>query len=318
MALISASHLGKQFDDFWAVSDFTLEVAQGEVVAVLGPNGAGKTTTVRMLASVLRPTRGSARVAGYDVAQHGVQVRRHVGVLTEQHGLYTRMPAAEYLDFFGQVYGLDADLRGKRIEKWMDYFGLWPVRHRRIGTFSKGMRQKLALARALLHEPRVLLLDEPTSAMDPESAGLVREAIRHLRSEERAILLCTHNLYEAESLADRIAIMYQGEIITVGTPRELKRRWLGVQGFEATLTQPPQGEAWERARRAFPPRVEVQHVDVRGMRLFFRSPEWRRDNPVVVKALVDAGFGVIRIADVEAELEQVYLEVMRHVQTREA
>ena len=303
--MIVAEHLGKRFDDFWAVSDFHLSVAAGEVVAVLGPNGAGKTTTVRMLASLLRPTRGRARVAGYDTVTAGLEVRRHVGVLTEQHGLYTRMPAYEYLESFGKIYGLDGELLTRRIARWMTYFGLWDVRSWRIGTYSKGMRQKLALARALLHEPPVLLLDEPTSAMDPESARLVREAIRGLRSQERAILLCTHNLYEAETLADRIAIMRAGRLVAVGTPQELKDRWLGPPTFALTLARPVEGPL-----PALPPSVEV--VQQEGRLLKIRSPRWESDNVAVVEAFVRAGYGVVALAEVPRSLEEVYLKVMTH------
>jgi ABC-2 type transport system ATP-binding protein len=226
-------------------------------------------------------------------------------VLTEQHGLYTRMPAYEYLEVFGKIYGLEGGLLAQRIARWMAYFGLWEFRTRRIGTYSKGMRQKLALARALLHEPPVLLLDEPTSAMDPESARLVREAIRGLRSQERAILLCTHNLYEAEALADRIAIMRAGRVVAVGTPQELKDRWLGVPVFVVMLSRPV-----EPPLPAFPPTVEV--LRAKGRTLEFRSPHWQQDNASVVAALVAAGYGVLKVAEAPRNLEQVYLEVMAH------
>ncbi len=311
MSFIVANGLGKRFEDFWAVEDFTLTVDQGEVVAVLGPNGVGKTTTVRMLVSVLAPTRGSATVAGYDVQRQSTEVRRHVGVLTEQHGLYTRMTARAYLDFFGEVYGLDASQRQKQSEKWLTYFGLTDAADKRIGTFSKGMRQKLALARALLHEPPVILLDEPTSAMDPVSANLVRQAIKSLRSEKRAILLCTHNLVEAEALADRIAIMSRGRLVAVGSPAELKARWLGALVFEATLAAPVNDDAFRQwAQRALPPAVEI--VAIEQNRLRFRSPQWERDNPQVLKALVENGYRVIKVTEVDATLEQVYFEVMKH------
>ena len=147
-----------------------------------------------MLTSVLSPTRGRASVAGYDVIDEAPQVRASVGVLTENHGLYNRMPAGEYLDFYGQIYGLDPKNRQARIDTLLGMFGLLDAVDKRIGEFSKGMRQKLALARALIHEPPVLLLDEPTSAMDPESARLVRDSLIELQSSERAVIICTHNL----------------------------------------------------------------------------------------------------------------------------
>lgn len=204
--MIEAEDLSKKFDEFLAVDKVSLKVGQGEILVLLGPNGAGKTTTVRMLTSILRPTTGWAKVAGYDVVASPDKVRSSVGVLTEHHGLYGRMNADEYLVFFGSLYGLPASKSRKRSAEFMERFGL-EVGKKRLSEFSKGMRQKLALIRALLHEPPVILLDEPTSAMDPESAFTVREAIRELRSTDRTIVLCTHNLKEAEELADQIAII---------------------------------------------------------------------------------------------------------------
>src|SRR6266498_3605556 len=186
--MIETNDLSKQFNnDFWAVDGVSLSVQPGRILALLGQNGAGKTTTVRMLTSLLTPTRGWARVAGYDVVKNPQEVRANVGVLTEQHGLYMRMTGDEYLDFFGRVYGLDISTRQKRIKYLLEYFGLAEASHRRSGEYSKGMKQKLALARALMHDPSVLLLDEPTSAMDPESARLVRDEIARLRSGQRTI-----------------------------------------------------------------------------------------------------------------------------------
>ena len=233
--MIETNDLSKKFNDFLAVDGITLHVKAGQVLALLGPNGAGKTTTVRMLTSVLRPSRGWARIAGHDVVEAPAQVRAAVGVLTEQHGLYGRMPGDAYLDFFGQVYGMDVETRHQQVDRLLSIFGLNQDRHRRVAEYSKGMRQKLALARALIHNPPVLLLDEPTSAMDPESARLVRDSIVELRSAERAIILCTHNLVEAEELADQIAIIRRGKIIAQGSPIGLKHMLLGHGEFEVHL-----------------------------------------------------------------------------------
>ncbi|GAB4579904.1 MAG: ABC transporter ATP-binding protein [Anaerolineales bacterium] len=301
--MIKTENLTKHFGDFKAVEQVTLEVHAGEVLALLGPNGAGKTTTVRMLTSVLRPTSGHAWVAGYDVVQHPAKVRASVGVLTEHHGLYDRMPAAEYLDFFGQIYQLDAKTRRERAERLLDHFGLSAARHRRIGEFSKGMRQKLALARALIHRPPVLLLDEPTSAMDPESARLVRDALHELRSDERAIILCTHNLAEAEELAARIAIIRNGKIIANGTPAELKQQFLGVPEYEAVLGEPlsdrgvnlPNGVTLTGQGKTF---------------VRFTTPRGAPDNPQVLRTLLDQELAVISLAEVPRSLEQVYLKAM--------
>ena len=233
--MIETNDLTKFYGDFLAVEGVNFQVKAGEVLALLGPNGAGKTTTVRMLTSVLRPSRGWARIAGYDVVANPAQVRAAVGVLTEQHGLYGRMPGDDYLDFFAQIYGMDPNTRSQQVDYLMTLFGLDEARHRRVAEYSKGMRQKLALARALIHNPPVLLLDEPTSAMDPESARLVRNSIAELRSAERAIILCTHNLAEAEELADHIAIIRRGKIIAKGTAPELKQLLLGPGEYEIHL-----------------------------------------------------------------------------------
>src|SRR5512146_1584052 len=211
--MIWTEGLTKYFDNFLAVDGVNLDVQAGQVLVLLGPNGAGKTTTVRMLTSILAPSKGRARVAGYDVVSQAERVRAAVGVLTEHHGLYVRMNAIEYLEFFGQLYNLPLALVRQRSEEMLEKFGLQAARRQRLGEYSKGMRQKLALVRAMLHDPPVLLLDEPTSAMDPESARTVRDAITTLRGEGRTILLCTHNLAEGEELADQVAIIQSGKII---------------------------------------------------------------------------------------------------------
>ncbi|MEO1443775.1 MAG: ABC transporter ATP-binding protein, partial [Chloroflexota bacterium] len=183
--MIETNNLTKVFDEFLAVENVTLNVEPGTVLALLGPNGAGKTTSVRMMTSILNPTSGTASIAGYDVVTQPEQVRAHVGVLTEQHGLYERMKGMRYLDFFGQVYHLTKQERQQRSQQLMERFGLGFAMDKRLGEYSKGMKQKLALVRAMLHNPPVLLLDEPTSAMDPQSAKQVRDAILELRGDSR-------------------------------------------------------------------------------------------------------------------------------------
>lgn len=301
--MIITQDLSKRFDDFLAVDQVTLQVASGEVLALLGPNGAGKTTTVRMLTSVLKPTSGWARVAGYDVVTQATQVRASVGVLTEQHGLYGRMPADDYLDFFGQIYQLDAATRKKRTRRLLEQFGLIEDAHRRIGEYSKGMRQKLALARALLHEPPVLLLDEPTSAMDPESARLVRDAIRELRSAERTIIICTHNLAEADELADHIAIIQRGRIIVNGAPEQLKMTLLGPPQYEAHLAETLNG--WVPR---LPPGVTLTHRSDNLLRFQIDHPE--ESNPLLLRGLLDQGLAVISLQEVPRSLENLYLQAV--------
>ena len=294
--------LTKKFDDFIAVKDVSLKVKPGQVLALLGPNGAGKTTTVRMLTSVLNPTSGWARVAGYDVVQDPAAVRASVGVLTEQHGLYGRMPARDYLDFFGQIYGLSRKYRQERINHLMERFGLSENLDRKIADYSKGMRQKLALGRALLHNPPVLLLDEPTSAMDPESARLVRDSIKVLRSDQRTIIICTHNLAEAEELADQIAIIRAGKIIAKGSPNELKRIFLGQDVYILRFSIPINGLP------DLPTCIQIQSKGEDWICYQTDSPHLT--NPTLLKILLENGYPVLSLKEKSQSLEAVYLQAL--------
>lgn len=301
--MILTERLSKQFEGFLAVDSVSLTVEAGQVLALLGPNGAGKTTTVRMLTSVLPPTSGRAWVAGFDVLQEPFHVRRSVGVLTENHGLYERMRAGDYLEFFGQIYGLEGMALRSRITELMERFGLVDSLEQRIGTFSKGMRQKLALARSMLHEPPVLLLDEPTSAMDPESARLVRNSILELRSAQRAILICSHNLAEAEELADEIAIINHGRIVVHGSPADLKRTLLGSPEYEVQLGATLNGYALD-----LPPGVEITSEGSYSLRFQTAMPEV--SNPQMLQMLFKQGYPVISLQEVPRSLEQVYLHAV--------
>jgi ABC-2 type transport system ATP-binding protein len=303
MALIETHSLTKQFGSLTAVEDVTLHVDAGEVLALLGPNGAGKTTTIRMLASILRPTSGNARINGFDIVTDPIQVRRSVGFLTEHHGLYTRMRSREYLVFFGRVNNLPTPIIQERITDLLAQYDLLEATDQRLGHYSKGMRQKLAMVRALLHDPTVLLLDEPTSAMDPASAHMVRESIATLRSSKRAIVVCTHNLHEAEELADTIAIIRRGQIIVQGTPSELKRRLLGNPIMELRLAIPLDG-----AIRHLPQDLETVATGSNWIRYKASRPELV--NPRVIDALTKAHIQVVTLSEVARSLEDVYLEVV--------
>jgi len=303
--MIVTEKITKYFNDFLAVDNVSLHVKAGEVLALLGPNGAGKTTTIRMLTTVLRPTTGTACVAGFDVLDHPSGVRSSVGVLTEDHGLYDRMYLVEYLDFFGQIYGMGKNDRETRIQHLLAKFDLLEAKDRRIGKFSKGMRQKLSLARSLLHSPPVLLLDEPTSAMDPASARLVRNAIKTLRSEDRAIIVCTHNLAEAEELADKIAIIREGKIIALGTSSELKQQLLGPGEYRLTFNG-------QLGKKTIP---LLDNLDISE-----KGPDWlqyqtgspRAVNPLILKKLAEADIEVLKLEEIERSLESVYLRAVNH------
>jgi ABC-2 type transport system ATP-binding protein len=302
--LIETLDLSKSFGDFHAVEGVTLQVGAGEVLALLGPNGAGKTTTIRMLASILVTTRGWAKIAGFDVVQDPVAVRSCIGMLTEHHGLYTRMRAHEYLEFFGQVYGMPLKETNKRIDEILTHLEMVEDSSRRLGEFSKGMRQKLALARTMLHDPAILLLDEPTSAMDPSSAKIVRENIFSLRSSKRAIVVCTHNLGEAEILADRIAIIQNGKIVAQGKPDDLKRAILGNPIMQVELSQTLNG-----VKPTLPPQVKIIEYGNNWIRYEVANPN--EMNPKVIDMLSASGFFVVTLTRVGRSLEEVYLRVVR-------
>lgn len=304
--MIETENLGKMFEAFTAVHDLSLNVPAGQLLALLGPNGAGKTTTVRMLGAILKPTTGWARVNGYDVVTQADQVRRAIGMLTEQPGLYGRMSGLEYLEFYGRLYGLsDQETRAKS-KAIFERFYMAGAEERRLGTYSKGMRQKVGLIRAMLHNPAVLLLDEPTSAMDPHSAKLVRDAILELRNDRRTIILCTHNLAEAELLADKIAIIKQGQIVAQGTFAELKQQLLGQPQLEVRVDKPLNGQVKELDHLVT---VEWVHDDT----IRYRAENPDVTNPQLVRCLHDLGLGVISLQQVSQSLEQVYLRVIEEI-----
>jgi len=306
--MIECNDLSKQFNnDFWAVDGVSLDIKPGQILALLGQNGAGKTTTVRMLTALLNPTRGWARVAGYDVTKSPNDVRANVGVLTEQHGLYMRMTGEEYMDYFGKVYGLNNETRNQRSQYLLEYFGLAEAARRRSGEYSKGMKQKLALARALIHDPSVLLLDEPTSAMDPESAQLVRNEIARLKSSKRTIIICTHNLAEAEALSDTIAIIYRGKILLKGTLNELKREVLGPVEYDAIFAEP-----FDVGELNLPDGVELASRSE--TRLRFRVEAPLVVNPKIVHLLTSRNAPLVSFQEVSRKLEQVYLKTMADAQ----
>lgn len=308
--MIITENLGKRFDDFEAVRDVNLQVREGELLALLGPNGAGKTTTVRMLSAILQPTSGHALVNGFDVVAEADQVRRSVGLLTEQPGLYLRMTGLEYLVFYGRLYGLDDSTTARRSLELFARFAMEGVADKRLGTYSKGMRQKVGIIRAMLHDPAVLLLDEPTSAMDPHSAKLVRDAIAELRQDRRSIILCTHNLAEAEALADRIAIINRGLIVAQGSAAQLKRDLLGAPTMEVKLDRPLNGEIELLADVIT---AEQSADDV----IRYRTADPAATNPRLVQRLTQLGLGVVSLQPLPQSLEDVYLSVVGALPRRE-
>ncbi|MBI2864260.1 MAG: ABC transporter ATP-binding protein [Chloroflexi bacterium] len=301
--MIETWNLTKRFGSFGAVNGLSIRVEPGQILALLGPNGAGKTTTTRMLSAILMPTYGKAIVCGYNVVEEARAVRSIMGLLTEVPGLYTRMNGLDYLEFFGRLQGVHPKVMKPRIEGLLVRFGLWEHRHRLIGTYSKGMRQKLALLRAIVHDPRVLYLDEPTSAMDPYSAKLVRDFISDLRRDDRTIVICTHNLAEAEMLADRIAIINRGRIIAEGAIDDLKRRLLGPPRYKLNLATPLIG-----LLTAVDGTVRLEETG--DTWVCYSTPNPEATNPALLRRLVEAGAAVESLSQMPRSLEEVYLSIV--------
>lgn len=301
--MIETHRLTKTFDKFTAVENLDLTVHPGEIFAFLGPNGAGKTTTMRMLACLIAPTSGQATVAGYRVGQDDDQIRARIGILTEAPGLYEKLSAVANLDFFARLYGLDAGARETQIKRYLEILGLWERRTEPVGGFSKGMKQKLSIARALLHEPTVVFLDEPTSALDPEAAKVVRDFIAELKSEGRTIFLCTHNLDEADRLADRVAVFKQ-HLIQVDTPENLRRK---LYGQRVLFRVREIDEPALAALRALP-FVRDIHVQDTSLSLALDDPP--EMTPRVVNALVHAGAAILQVQEERASLESIYLDLI--------
>lgn len=302
-AMISTRALSKQFGGTTAVSSLTLDIAAGEVFGFLGPNGAGKTTTIRMLTCLIAPSSGSASVLGFTVGEQDQDIRRRVGLLTETPGLYDRLSAHANLALFAKLY--EVENGAQQVEKYLRLLGLWERRDDPAGSFSKGMRQKLAIARALLHEPPVLFLDEPTAALDPEAAHLVRDFIADLKRQGRTIFLCTHNLDEANRLCDRVAIFKQS-LRALDEPAALRRRFAAPQTrVQLGGTAAP----YVAGLRELP---GIQACEENGRELLLTLDDPVQHNPAIVRYLVDEGAAVQYVSEVQSTLEDAYLGLINN------
>jgi len=305
--LIETQDLTRHFGPVIAVERLNLTVEQGEVFGFLGPNGAGKTTTVRLLNGLLRPTGGSARVLGLDVASESSEVRRHTGVLTETPSLYEALTGRENLRFFGELYGVPSDQLAARVGTALEEFGLADRADDRVGGYSKGMRQRLAIARALLHEPPLLFLDEPTAGLDPEAARRVREMIANLSHQHgRTVFLCTHNLVEAQELCDRVGVISKGRLQAIGTPASLAGVLWHGHWVEIDLHGPPPADVLEALSDL--PSV-ASHTVERGVLVVELHAE--DGIPDVVAAVSAAGGRIYRVMPRQHTLEDIYFEIQR-------
>ncbi|WNG45177.1 ABC transporter ATP-binding protein [Archangium minus] len=301
MSGISVQGVAKRFGARTAVEGLTFDVRPGEVFGLLGPNGAGKTTTVRMLTGLLQPSEGEAHVWGHSVRTDGESLRRVVGLLTEQPGLYERLSARDNLRFFMKLHELDERAVWPRALAYLERFGLAGRENDPCGSFSKGMRQKLAIVRTLVHDPKVIFLDEPTSGLDPESARTVRDAVAELAAEGRTIVLCSHNLAEVERLCTRVAVV-KGRLLAMAPLNELRRAG-------SALDVKVEGEA-ERFVTALAALPFAPNVLAEGARLRVMLAD-ESHAPDVVACLVGAGARVHSAVPAQRPLEEVYLELIR-------
>jgi ABC-2 type transport system ATP-binding protein len=300
--MIHTENLTKKFGTILAVEGLSLDVREGEVFGCLGPNGAGKTTTVRMLTSLIGPTGGSAMVNGFVLGKQDTDIRRTVGVLTETPGMYDNLSAEYNMQIFAELYEVQ-DVKGQ-VEKYLRMLGLWERRFDSAGTFSKGMKQKLAIARALLHEPRILFLDEPTAGLDPEASHLVREFIAELKKEGRTIFICTHNLDEADRLCDRVGV-FKTRMLVVDTPANLRA---SVFGRKVIFHLRAADEGLASAVRKLP---FVREVKVVENKLLVNLDDPEVHNPDIIRTLVEAGADLQFVGELRHSLEEVYLQLVK-------
>ncbi len=304
--MIETEKLSRVFGSTIAVEDLTLSIERGEVFGFLGPNGAGKTTTIRMLCTLIAKTRGTAYVDGHDISNpiEALKVRQIVGLLPETPGLYDRLSAYSNLDFYARLYGLKEEERKVRIERFLRMLGLWERREEHVAVFSKGMKQKIAIARALVHDPLVLFLDEPTAGLDPEASKTVRDFILQLKKEKRTIFLNTHNLDEAGRICDRIGII-KTKMVALGTPDELRtslwrrRTALHLVRRDDHIIDAVKGIEGVRDVQVFENTV-ICEVD---------DPD--RVNPEIVETVVGAGGRIRYVTELRRSLEDVYLKLVR-------
>jgi ABC-2 type transport system ATP-binding protein len=304
--VIDLQNLTRKFGNLTAVDNVTLHVEEGEVFGFLGPNGAGKTTTVRMLCCLIGKTSGEAKIGDYTVDNEAscLKIRKMVGFLPENVGLYDSLSAYRNLDFYGQLYEVPEAKRRENIERLLTLLGIWERRKDAVGTFSKGTKQKIAIARALIHDPQVLFLDEPTANLDPEASKTVRDFILDLKKEKRTIFINTHNLDEAERLCDRIAIL-KTKLVVVDSPKNLERSLYNrktivhLDSVTSAITA-----ALEKL-------VAVKNLRVSDNKLVLDIDNPEKDNPEVVRTIVQAGGNIQYVTELRSTLEDVYLKLIR-------
>ena len=300
--MISASLLSRSFDGVPAVENVSFEIPEGSLFTLLGPNGAGKTTTVRLLLGLIAPDSGTARVAGYQLGQSNNELRKVCGLLTETPGFYDRMSAWENLIFFSQLYRIPESIRDQRLQEQLRAMNLWQRRDDLVGTFSKGMKQKLAIIRAVFHEPKVIFMDEPTAGLDPEASVMVREMISELKGEGRTIVVCTHNLDEAQRLADIVGIINR-RLLICDTLTNLRSGARLTTSIEIELRAPLADHQLTAMKLPF-----VKGIESKDGKYVFEVENPSINTPNLVRALVDNDAQVYAIRPQSRDLESIYLQ----------
>ncbi len=304
--MIETENLTRKFGNLTAVENLTLHVGKGEVFGFLGPNGAGKTTTFRMLCCLIGKTSGTARIGDHPIESEEdcLAIRKMIGLLPENVGLYDSLSAYRNLDFYGKLYEVPEQKRGENIERLLRLLGIWERRDDAVGTFSKGTKQKIAIVRALIHDPQLLFLDEPTANLDPEAAKTVRDFILELKKEKRTIFLNTHNLDEAERLCDRIGIL-KTRLIAVDSPKNLER---SLYNRKTILHLDSVTEAVLAVVKRLSSVKNVKTID---NKLILDMDDPERDNPDLVRGVVAAGGNIQYVTELKSTLEDVYLKLIR-------
>ncbi|WXG42594.1 MAG: ABC transporter ATP-binding protein [Promethearchaeati archaeon SRVP18_Atabeyarchaeia-1] len=307
--IIAAEGLTRAFGNVMAVDHVSFSVKKGEIFGFLGPNGAGKTTTVRLLCGLIRPDDGKASVDGHNVATQANEVRSIVGLLPEPElaGLYERMTPLENLEYFARLYGVpESEIKGREREL-LDMMELWPRRNDRIATFSRGMRQKVSIARAIINDPQVLFMDEPTTGLDPATAKSFRDWLANFCKQlNRTVFLCTHNLPEAESICDRIAIINKGKIATIGGTRELEGSLWKRRVFTVTLLSAlEKGDSGKLAEIGSIENIKISRNTVR-----YETDVPNEANPQIIQKILQLGGKIVTLQEERKTLEDVYLKIV--------
>ncbi len=298
----------KQKKEIHAVDNISFSVAPGEIYGFLGPNGAGKTTTFRVLAGLLTPNAGHAWVLGHDVVTEAVEVRKNIGFLTENHGNYENLTLEQNLVFFASFYGIEGRDAEVRIGEVLEKLGLRDRRRQKVGKFSRGLKQRAALARVLIHNPSVLFFDEPTSGLDPVATVQVRELILSLKEKHRTIFINSHNLEEVQKVCDRVAIIDAGKLKRIGTAQELSQELFETQVVECHLGKIPSQDVIGKLRNL----EGMKTIRENGTSLQFVVNDPMVVTPEIIRLLVLNGVGVLEVMRQQHSLEDIYLKLMRN------